>query len=74
MAIKVGQIVTYRSEGPPSDPRLNLPATTVDYPAIIYRIYPDPLFVGLYVFTEDGLRLMRKVVFDNEKTDCWRLS
>ena len=75
MSIKIGDIVLYTAEGPPQDPRSAIPKVDPDYPAIVYKLYPNTDFLGLYVFTDEGVRLMRKVTWSitGEPTpETWR--
>lgn len=74
---KIGHIVSYWELSAPTEPRLNIPQVIVEYPAIVYKIHNLPRkegqgpIVGLYVFSDTGLRLMRQVDFGHEKDGCW---
>jgi hypothetical protein len=72
--IHIGLMVVYTAEGPPQDPRSAVPKVDPDFPAIIYKVYEgDDMYVGLYVFTDNGMRQMRKVTYSVEKkVDTWR--
>ena len=73
MVPKIGDIVLYTDIGKPTDPRLGLPTVNPTWPALVYMVYPEHNYLGLYVFTADGMRLMRKVSWANEEIpETWR--
>lgn len=74
--IKIGTLVFYTAEGKPIDPRSGKEVIHPTFPAIIYKVLEtDRGIVGLYVFTDDGLRLMRSVYYSVEvKPETWRFN
>lgn len=81
--MKLGQIVVYTDEALPYNPREDKPLVYPEYPAIIYRTYPEQApsglntwYVGLYVFTDTGVKLVRKTYHNAEKDQpgTWRYS
>lgn len=70
---KVGRMGIYTTDEIPCDPRSGKPNYTIEYPALIYKIHENPNFAGLYVFTDDGLKQMRLVVYSADKLpNTWR--
>lgn len=68
--IKIGFHAKYLEMSPNTDPRLNKSQTLLEWPAVIYKVYDDPHYVGLYVFCEPSVRLLRKVPYGNT-AECW---
>lgn len=71
--MKIGDIVIFIEEGKVTDPRNPVAPPNVEYPALVYRIY-DMNYLGLYVFTNEGMRQMRmtKQIKEGE-TNGWRI-
>lgn len=71
--LKLGMFVEYNVENSQRDPRDNEAIIINSFPAIVYRIYPGHQYLGLYVFSDTGLQLMRNVVFsEDKKSGTWR--
>lgn len=73
MVVKLGDIVLYVDSVPPTDPRLNLQGEPPEFPALVYRIHPEN-YLGLYVFTPNGMQHMRMVSHSaTKKIGTWHL-
>lgn len=76
--MKIGTIVTYTTEEIPCDPRSGKESYCLEYPAILYKIIDwdttkEIYTGGLYVFMDEGMRLMRKVTYSSDpKPNTWR--
>jgi hypothetical protein len=46
--------------------------TSPDYPGYIYKIYPETNYLGIYVFTSEGIFRFEKIAYSTTKTECWR--
>ena len=72
MIPKVGDIVLYVDQAKPVDPRLGIKPENPKWPALVYKIHEEHKYLGLYVYTEDGVRLMRKVSWaDEDIPETW---
>lgn len=68
---EIRQLVLYR--WPLEDGKKEGPS----FPALIYKLYSGEDakhgFVGLYVFSDDGIKQFKKVPYDYLKEGCWRI-
>lgn len=66
-----GQIVYYKW------PMKSGESTSPSYPAIVYKTYSgadaEHGFVGLYVFSDEGIKHYKKVPHHPTGEQCWRL-
>ena len=70
MKPKIGDIVLW---GEPL-PELNKPKDIPVWPAIVYKLWPEPhhMVVGLHVFLQTGLKRLDYVPYsETHASECW---